>query len=248
MKLLLFAVCMLVQSLACRQNAPRDLPIVDVIIDGVPYPVLLDTGAQQSVFSSRLFAQNPNTLQTFSSLCIDSICFNNPKLIFANEAFFERENIAGLIGLDLLRNHRLSIRGATHIALDTPRDTQTPIDQIPILWKSGKPFINNCLRPNQCFEFLIDTGAVLTLLDEDTSKKIQASTPLTTSPARGCNFFGCIDNYLIADLSPACLGKSCFGTITIKFPVWNAIGFNVLSKFDLDIDLKNSIVTLFSAN
>jgi predicted aspartyl protease len=208
--------------------------IVKAKLNNVDINILIDTGFSGTFWLSSTLIGAKGYVN-IDNICIGRMCFSNVPSYAQDTPFSDADKTKtnGLLGMEILKYFSLEIVNSKIIHLNNNMDNQCDGNKTALTFDSfGRPFfdakIDGLLFPN----FLLDTGALYSLLSPETVDHLTPYIKEGAETAGGCDINGCTDSgKKIANLKEFCLGKACANNIKVKYPVWDAAGMTFFSQF-----------------
>ena len=226
-----------VETESLKMNA---LPTLSATLGNRELSLLLDTGAEATVLSASLLsAPDQSYYRLPSPLCLGGdFCLEDTRVYAWDTALSspEVDEINGIIGMDVLRHFAFKLNRGETIGLHRSLPPCNGNNTVPLKYtETGSPtadaHIDNIIFPN----FLLDTGAAVCLLTEDTVSALDSYFRDDAVPSEGCTAAGCNDVFL-SHLDRICIGDTCSENVETKYPAWNALGGSFFAAFNLELD------------
>lgn len=201
--------------------------------------LLVDTGAERSIVAPELLGVPEQSGVLVGELCLGDLCLHHEE-VWAETTPFSAPGdgeINGLLGMNTLRDFvvgidhadsvTLAFRGAPCAGTAHPL---TPLDR-------GLFGVSSRIASSDRGTLVLDTGAMHSVLSQATADELAAVLESPQS-APICTIDGCVEGGATTATVPEyCVFDVCASDVTVKYPVWDAVGFGTLSRFRLDLDV-----------
>jgi hypothetical protein len=213
--------------------------VVQGSIQRRPVNLLVDTGAERSIVAPELLGVPEQSGVLVGELCIGDLCLHHAE-VWAETTPFSAPGdgeINGLLGMNTLRDFVVGIDHTDSVTLafhGTPcvgsAHPLTPLDR-------GLLGVASRIASSDRGTLVLDTGAMQSVLSQATADEL---VTLLENPQSApiCTIDGCIDGGATTATVPQyCVFDACAAEVTVKYPVWDAVGFGTLNRFRLDLDI-----------
>jgi hypothetical protein len=221
-------------------------PVVDARLNGKPVRLLIDTGAEMTVISSKFLGAPDRTVTAVDELCVGSLCLKKEP-VYAWETPFSNAEGAdshGFVGMRTLTDFSLSLDHGTSVGLVFGASPCAG-DSVPLTFTAqGTPLVSASADGQAAADTPVDTGSVYTLLGQSTVDALPPASVSPSTPSSLCTVDGCQDSgAFIASLPSYCVGSVCETGLDVKFPVFDAVGMSFLSQRTARFDFPDKQLT-----
>jgi hypothetical protein len=229
------------------------LPGGDLVVQGSiqrqRVNLLVDTGAERSIVAPELLGVPEQSGVLVGELCVGDLCLHHEE-VWAQTSPFSAVGdgqINGLLGMNTLREFVVGIDHGDSVTLafrGTPcggdAHALTPLDR-------GLIGVDSRIASSDRGVVALDTGATHSVLSQTTADELALALENPQS-APICTIDGCQDGAATTATVPDyCVFGVCATNVTVKYPVWDAVGFGTLSRFRVDLDVP-SLELVFCAD
>ena len=216
---------------------------VEVTIDGRAGLMLVDTGAEATVISSSLLGVEDQTMTRVAELCIADLCIEDEAAYGWDTPFStdDRGELNGFLGMRLLRHfglrfdhgRSLTIRRGGTACGGTPH---------PLHFSEyGIARLGVQLDTESFDDVALDTGSAYSVLSQATADRLGETVEAGAQPASVCTVEGCSESgAFVSSVGQYCVAGVCAQDVSVKYPVWDAVGCTYFSRFDLDFDFPDA--------
>jgi hypothetical protein len=195
--------------------------------------VLVDTGAEMTVLSSKLLGVPDQTVTVLTELCIGALCLRNEPVYAWETPFSSTDGSAsnGFIGMRTLAAFSLEIDHGSSVTLAFG-SRPCAGDSIPLAFgERGTPRVGVGVDVLGASEVGIDTGSVYTLLSQATADSLPSTSLAGEAPASICTVDGCQPSgAFTAELAGYCVGGACESKLGVKYPVFDGVGMTYFAR------------------
>jgi predicted aspartyl protease len=208
--------------------------LVTAKLDGRGVRVLVDTGAEMTTISSALLGATDKTVVIVDELCLGDLCLRGEP-VYAWETPFssgDADAINGFVGMRTLKDFTVIYDHGTSITIEHG-SMECAGDSVPIeLDEYGIPRVEARVGSLASVSIPVDTGSTFSVIGPASAEALGAGLDPKTL-ASLCTVDGCQNGVAYtAALSSYCVGSACENDVTVKFPVFDAVGMSFLSRLE----------------
>lgn len=228
------------------------LPVIAAKLGDLSIHLLIDTGAETTIFSSTLLKRpDASSFRLETPLCIgEGFCLEQLPVYAWNTAFStpEPDGINGVLGMDLLRHFTVGIHSGITIDLHFESGGCDGVS-VPLKYTSWGTPVADVRFDNVLIEnVLLDTGAAVCLLDDPTANLLDPYFKENATETTGCTITGCVDEGVFQSTAARlCIDSYCLLAVETKFPAWNAVGDSYFFAYDLAFDFNRDVLVYCGA-
>ena len=214
-------------------------PVVEARVGGKLVRLLLDTGAEKTTLSSTLLGVPDQVLMKAPEICIGKLCLRREEIYAWDTRFSSPDAGAtnGFVGMSTLRDFDLTLEHgqAVTLAHGSAPCAGTVVDLGQTDY--GSPTASITVGPLEQKDVVIDTGSTFSLLSQSTVAALDPAALAPKTSASLCTVNGCQDGVAFtAPLAHYCVGAECESDVTVKFPVFDAVGTSFLARRKVSFD------------
>lgn len=207
-------------------------------LQGRPVSWLIDSGAERTVVAPELVGVPDQSGVLVGELCLGDLCLEREPAWAASTPFSSAVDgeVNGFIGMSTLRDFVVAIDHDTQLTLAFRGVACQGTAHSMVEGDRGIHTVQTSIAGSDRGQLTLDTGSQFSVLSQTTADELAASlsnpviAPLCT--VNGCQPSGATT----ATVSEYCIAAECSSDVTVKYPVWDAIGFSSLARFRVDLD------------
>lgn len=183
------------------------------------------------------------TWVSVSELCFESLCFQNlPVWAWSTPFSQEGEGVQnGFVGMSLLSELGVRFRRGEEVELLPVVDGCAGADADVTFSERGIPALDVQVNGEELGRVSVDSGSTHSLMSDVTVERL--SLPVGDR-ADVCTAQGCVEG-AVWETSAAeyCVAGACAADVSVKYPLFDAVGGSYLDAVDLLFDFPNARAT-----
>ena len=216
-------------------------PVIKARIDGRELRVLIDTGAEAPIISSSWLGVGDSQWLRTHELCFGELCMKKEQ-VFALDTEFSKpddSSINGFIGMRTLRHFIVEFDHADNVKFTQGADACTGTTNPLTFGPQGTPFVDASVDGHALPGITVDSGSTYTVFESASS--LDPYVIDQSKAADLCTIDGCMTGVARTSVVDTyCVFDSCQQNVSVKYPVFDAVGSSFLFLQDTAFDFPHS--------